>query len=176
MISLVIDRRTHLDNLYPPPNGRVRPPTYGVVIKSPIRQLIKVSNIKVVCLKQRDFYNVLWAHGGIDGVSADEFGREGTWLGFADLINSAAYLNATGLATYPQIDVDYVVLHELSHILLNITDEKETNRGAIELAKQLQLPIPEVDANFSPVWGYKARRDRVARKPQKTRKETSAYE
>lgn len=137
---IIPDHRPIMQTLQP---GGVRAPTYGIVIKNQIRQLVVATGIRMTCLQGTDFYNVLWTNRGIRGEDIKDITPHGwrSWLGFASHEDQFVCLNSSGLRNETQSVVDFVCLHEIAHLLLDTDEEEDADLGACDLARRLLIRL-----------------------------------
>jgi len=130
MISLIVDKRNREPKHK---TGGVGAPTYGVKVNNKIRQLLKLSRIRMIVLRDVDYCNIEWLANDLKSSSvAVAFPAEDNIL-----------LNATELTKYKQSSFDLICLHEIAHILLQSTDEEQTDTTAIAMAQQLGIKVPQ---------------------------------
>lgn len=130
MTALIVDKRNREPKHK---TGGVGAPTYGVKINSKIRQLLKLSKIRMIVLRNVDYRNIEWLDNRLKSDS--------TALAFYAEDN--IFLNATELTKYKQSSFDLVCLHEIAHILAQEPDEEQTDTIAISMAQQLGIKVPQ---------------------------------
>jgi hypothetical protein len=111
--------------------GKVFYPTHGIRINPVIKQFIEREKIILICLEEKDFYNVLRLSNVYDGRKL---------LGISFIYQDCIILNATSLKNkHSRAWIDYVCLHEIEHIRKRSTHELMVDKCAKKLAAKLGL-------------------------------------
>lgn len=133
-ICIVVDHRSRTDKPKTREFGGVTKPHHGLKINSKVEQLCIAANIRGVCLRGEDYDALAWALRAPGGAGGS--------IGVAFPGDSTFFLNTTYLSKYQQSAIDFVCLHEVSHILLPSEGEDAVNVYAISIAKQLGITVP----------------------------------